>query len=182
MVNRKDTHMRRIVTALMGTITGLVLLFSYHTSTNSASAGAALPSEGTATDDGTAATTSPDATSTTSSGSSSSSSSGSSSSSSESSSGSSSSGTFTGPAVDTQWGVVQVEVTVSSGKITKSVAVQYPQNNGRDVEINNSALPRLEQEVLNQQSGNIDAISGATVTSNGYIQSLQSALDKAHLS
>jgi uncharacterized protein with FMN-binding domain len=175
MVTRKDTHMRRIVTAVMGTITGLVLLFSYHTSTNSASAGAQLPTDGAANDDGTAATTNPDPTSSSSSGSPSSSSSGSTSS-------SSSTGTYTGPAVDTQWGVVQVEVTVSGGKITKSVAVQYPQNNGRDVEINNYALPRLAQEVLNQQSGNIDAISGATVTSNGYIQSLQSALDKAHLS
>jgi uncharacterized protein with FMN-binding domain len=168
---RKDPHMRRIVTAVMGTITGLVLLFSYHTSTNSASAGGALPSGGGGADDGTGPSTTSEPT-TPSSGSSNPS---------RRTSGSGSAA-FTGPTVDTQWGIVQVKVTVRSGKITKSVAVRYPQGNGRDAEINNYALPRLEQEVLNQQSGHIDAISGATVTSDGYIQSLQSALDKAHLS
>ena len=93
----------------------------------------------------------------------------------------SSSGTYTGSAVDTQWGLVQVQITVAGGKITKADAVQYPQNNGRDVEINSYAVPQLNQEAVAAGSASIDAVSGATVTSDGYIQSLQSAVDQAHL-
>jgi uncharacterized protein with FMN-binding domain len=59
--------------------------------------------------------------------------------------------------------------------------VQYPQNNPRDQEINAYALPQLNASVIAKQQGSIDAISGATVTSDGYIQSLQSAIDKANL-
>ena len=83
--------------------------------------------------------------------------------------------------MDTRWGPVQVQITVQNGKITKAVAVDYPQGNGRDQEINSYALPVLSQEVTQAQSAKIDAVSGATVTSDGYIQSLQSAIDKAHL-
>jgi len=57
----------------------------------------------------------------------------------------------------------------------------YPDNNGRDVEINSQALPILRQETLAKQSADIDAVSGATVTSDGYKESLQSALDAANL-
>ena len=88
---------------------------------------------------------------------------------------------YTGAAVDTQWGVVQVRITVQGGRITASDAVQYPQNNGRDLEINSYAVPALNTEVVQANSAQIDAISGATVTSDGYIQSLQSAVDQAHL-
>ncbi len=56
----------------------------------------------------------------------------------------------------------------------------YPNDNFRDQEINSYAIPILNQEAVQAQSGQIDAISGATVTSGGYIQSLQSAVDKAH--
>ena len=66
-------------------------------------------------------------------------------------------------------------------RITQSRAVQYPQNNNRDAMINNYALPILDQEVVQQQSAAIDTISGATVTTDGYLQSLQSAIDQAHL-
>jgi uncharacterized protein with FMN-binding domain len=97
------------------------------------------------------------------------------------SSGSSSSGTYTGDAVDTRWGIVQVQITAESGKITKSEAVRFPTENSRDQEINAYAVPELNSEVVNKQSGNIDAISGATVTSDGYIQSVQSAIDQANL-
>ena len=81
----------------------------------------------------------------------------------------------------TQWGPVQVELTVSGGKVTDVSVLQYPSGNGRDVEINNYALPVLIQETLDQQSAGIDMVSGATVTSVGYLQSLQSALDQAGL-
>jgi len=83
--------------------------------------------------------------------------------------------------VNTRWGVVQVEITVKNGKITKAEAVQYPTENPRDQEINSYAVPQLNSETVDQQSGSIDAVSGATVTSDGYIQSLQSAIDQAHL-
>jgi uncharacterized protein with FMN-binding domain len=76
---------------------------------------------------------------------------------------------------------VQVEVTVTNGKITAAQATQVPNGNGRDQEINSYAVPVLNQEAVQAQSAQIDAVSGATVTSDGYIQSLQSAIDQAHL-
>jgi len=108
-----------------------------------------------------------------------------SSSSSSSSSGSagrsSSTKTVTGSVASTQWGPVQVELTVSGGKITKVSVLQYPSGNPKDEEINDYALPILVQETTDQQSAGIDMVSGATVTSTGYIQSLQSAIDQAGL-
>src|SRR4051794_18954164 len=87
---------------------------------------------------------------------------------------SSSSGSFTGSSVDTRWGPVQVKITVQGGKITDVQAVVYPQENGRDQEINSYALPVLHDEAVEAQSAQIDTVSGATVTSDGYITSLQS--------
>ena len=81
----------------------------------------------------------------------------------------------------TEWGPVQVQLTVESGSITKVSVLQYPSGNGRDAEINGYALPILTQETMDAQSGSIDMVSGATVTSVGYLQSLQSALDQADL-
>lgn len=86
--------------------------------------------------------------------------------------------TVTGSAVDTRYGTVQVKVTFSGTTITAVDTVQAPSENGRDVEINQQALPMLEQEVLASQSANIDTVSGATYTSEGYIQSVQSAIDR----
>jgi len=74
---------------------------------------------------------------------------------------------------------VQVAITVSGGKITNVAVPQYPNNNGRDVEIANYSLPQLITETLSAQSANIDMVSGATYTSEGYLQSLQSAIDQA---
>jgi uncharacterized protein with FMN-binding domain len=158
------TDMRRNLAALLGTLTTLVLLFSYHTSLDSS---APTPSA--------AAPQTP--------GSDSSSSSGDSSGSSSSTSGSSSSGakTYTGEVADTRWGPVQVKITVTNGKITAAETTQVPNENPRDQEINSYAVPVLNQEAAQAQSAQIDAVSGATVTSDGYIQSLQSAIDKAHL-
>jgi uncharacterized protein with FMN-binding domain len=159
--------MRRIVVAVMSTISGLVLLFSYHTSRNEASTAVVGPGSSGG--------------STSASGSSSGASSGQSSGSSNGSANSAASGTYTGDSVMTRWGAVQVEITVSDGKITAAEAVEYPQANARDRQINASALPVLAQEATQAQSADIDAVSGATVTSDGYIQSLQSAIDQAHL-
>jgi uncharacterized protein with FMN-binding domain len=82
---------------------------------------------------------------------------------------------------DTRWGPVQVSITVAGGKITSVAVPTYPDNNGRDREINAYALPVLKQETLSAQSADIDAVSGATITSDGYKESLQAALNAAHL-
>ncbi|MFE4912203.1 FMN-binding protein [Streptomyces sp. NPDC056652] len=89
-------------------------------------------------------------------------------------------GTFTGDPIDTRYGTVQVAVTLSQGKITAVKVVRAPDQNGRDQQISSYVLPRLTQEVIGAQSAHIDAVSGASYTSQGYIQSLQSALDQAH--
>ncbi|MBR7825044.1 FMN-binding protein [Actinospica sp. MGRD01-02] len=86
---------------------------------------------------------------------------------------------YTGSAVDTRYGPIQVEVTMSGKKITNIEVLEYPENSDRDQQINSYALPQLNQEAMTAQSAQIDAISGATYTSEGYIQSLQSALDQA---
>lgn len=89
------------------------------------------------------------------------------------------SGKVTGPAVDTRWGPVQVEITLDGGKITAVTVPRYPDGNRRDQQINDRALPILVRETLDAQSADIDTVSGATVTSEGYLQSLQAALDQA---
>ncbi|MBV2353368.1 FMN-binding protein [Streptomyces sp. J2-1] len=89
-------------------------------------------------------------------------------------------GTFTGDAVPTQYGAVQVAVTLAKGRITAVKVLQAPDQSGRDQEIASYALPRLTREALGAQSAHIDAVSGASYTSQGYAESLQSALDKAH--
>ncbi len=144
--------MRRVILALTVTVAVMVLLLSYKTAVRKTTPQAAVSTPAAPQ---TAGSTS-------------------------SSSGSSSSGTktVTGDSVDTRWGPVQVKVTKSSGKITDVEAVVYPTENPRDQEINAQALPILKQEVLTAQSAQIDMVSGATVTSTGYINSLQSALDK----
>jgi uncharacterized protein with FMN-binding domain len=154
--------MRRIVLWFMSTLTVLVLVFGYHTSTSSqttsadssvlapvsgsTSSGAGVPTPTQAGSDGTAATD-----------------------------------TVTGDAVQTRWGPVQVELTVQNGTIADVSVVQYPDENSKDRQINARALPVLVSETLDAQGSGIDMVSGATVTSEGYVQSLQSALDEAGL-
>ncbi|GAA1974955.1 FMN-binding protein [Catenulispora subtropica] len=92
---------------------------------------------------------------------------------------SSSTKTVTGDAADTRYGPVQVAVTFTGKKITKIDVVEYPTESGRDREINSYAIPQLNQEAMAAQSANIDGVSGATYTAEGYVQSLQSAIDKA---
>jgi uncharacterized protein with FMN-binding domain len=176
--------MKKIALWVMSTLTVLVLLFGYHTSTSStasASAGSSVvapvqgatsdgttsdgaTSDSSSSDGGAAATTAPSAGST------------------ASGSGSSTTTTtVTGDSADTRWGPVQVQLTVAGGTITDVSVVEYPDNNGKDQQINARALPILVQETLKAQSADIDMVSGATVTSDGYVESLQSALDKAGL-
>ncbi|MEU0224965.1 FMN-binding protein [Streptomyces sp. NPDC006284] len=88
------------------------------------------------------------------------------------------SGTVTGDAVRTEYGPVQVRVTVSGGRVTAAEAVQAPRG-GRSDQVTADAVPRLNQAAVAAGNADIDAVSGATYTSAGYQRSLQSALDKA---
>jgi|RhiMetdeSRZDD1v2_1073273.scaffolds.fasta_scaffold199082_2 uncharacterized protein with FMN-binding domain len=154
--------MRRIVYWLLGTVTVLVLLFGYRTSlagplaTSKGTVASAPPSTAGA-GAGTAGGASGSATT------------------------AASARTVTGPVVQTRWGPVQVQVTVQNGKLSDVSVLQAPNGNPRDQQINAYALPILVQESLDAQSADIDMVSGATVTSDGYLQSLQGALDQAGL-
>jgi uncharacterized protein with FMN-binding domain len=144
---------RRITLAVLATVAVVALLFSYRTSLGGSLAAPHSAVGGAQPGAGsTAAASSPGADGST---------------------------TLTGPAVETVWGPVQVQVVLdSSGKITRATAIQVPNQNGHDRRINAEAVPVLVQETLSAQSAKIDAVSGATVTSDGYISSLQAALDK----
>ena len=149
--------MKRIVYWFLGTATVVVLLFGYRTSlagplaTTSPTVASVPPSTA-----GAGTTQAPRSTAT-------------------------ASRSVTGPVVQTRWGPVQVQVTVGGGKLTDVAVLQYPNGNPRDQQINAYALPVLVQESLDAQSADIDMVSGATVTSDGYRQSLQGALDQAGL-
>jgi uncharacterized protein with FMN-binding domain len=153
---------------LASTVTVVVLLFGYHTSTNRAADAGATSSASSPAGSSSAPT-------------------GGSSPSSPSPSGTKSSAsttttktkTYTGSVAQTRWGPVQVAITVRGDKITKVDVLQQPNGNQRDAEINGQALPILINETMDAQSAQIDMVSGATVTSNGYLKSLQSALDQA---
>jgi uncharacterized protein with FMN-binding domain len=155
--------MRRITLWLVATVTIVVLLFSYRTSLSGPAIGAAPGAQ--APGIVTAPTGSP-------------------------SPGAPRPATTTGPAAkttvvngsvaQTRWGPVQVRVTLSGHRITDVTAIVYPSGTGNDQSINSYALPLLRKQVLSAQSAQIDGVSGATVTSDGYRQSLQAALDAAH--
>ncbi|WP_241980783.1 FMN-binding protein [Cryobacterium sp. Hh11] len=89
------------------------------------------------------------------------------------------SGTFTGAVVQTQFGNMQVSVTIANGAITEVTPLQLTNRGGRSVAISNQAAPILRSEVLAAQSANVQSVSGATYTTQGYLRSLQSALDTA---
>lgn len=76
-----------------------------------------------------------------------------------------------------RFGAVQVQVTVTNGKITKLVPVDYPRDDPRSSEISQYSIPILQKEVLAAQGTRIDAVSGATYTSEAYAESVQAALD-----
>jgi uncharacterized protein with FMN-binding domain len=89
------------------------------------------------------------------------------------------SGTFTGTAVQTRFGTVQVAVIIQGGTISDVTTVQLSSRDGRSASINSRAVPVLRSEVLQAQSANVQNVSGATYTSTGYLTSLQAALDAA---
>ena len=171
--------MRRIALFVLSTLSTMVLLFGYSTSSSGPLATSAPTSIQSGPITSSSGSTSESASGSTSSGSTSSGSS--SSGGTASGSGSPGSTDVTGSVADTQWGPVQVRLTLTGGTISKVTVLQYPSGNGKDQEINDYALPILTQETVDAQSAQIVMVSGATVTSNGYLESLQSALDQARL-
>ncbi|MER5526841.1 FMN-binding protein [Streptomyces sp. NPDC002677] len=146
---RKSHPIRRVVLATAATVSGVVLLLSLKPSSDPASAAAgAAPSAAAAGQESPQGGT-----------------------------GAAGATTVTGDATQTQYGVVQVRLTVAGGKITQAEAVQAPKGGTSDQKTALS-VPQLNKETVAAQSANIDSVSGATYTSTGYKQSLQSALDK----
>jgi uncharacterized protein with FMN-binding domain len=157
------TGARRIALVIASTVAGLVLLFSYRTSLGGAVPSAAptgaaapgvVPETATAPSPSTSGGTHASRPETL---------------------------TVNGTVAQTRWGPVQIQLRITGGRIVAVQVLQRPNGNSRDDEINGYALPQLRAEVLSAQSAAIDAVSGATVTSDGYIESLQAALDAAHL-
>ncbi len=143
--------MRRIATWIAATVVGVVLLFTYRTSTAGPSRSTPAAASVAGVVSGPAAAGSGDATT-----------------------------VVNGTVAQTQWGPVQVQVTIAGNQITDVVALQQPDGNRRDQEINDYALPRLRAQVLATQSATINGVSGATVTTDGYRESLQAALATVH--
>jgi len=88
-------------------------------------------------------------------------------------------GAYTGDPADAFYGNIQVQATISNGRITNIQFLQYPNDRSRSIEINSQADPMLAQEAIQTQSAQVDIISGATDSSQAFVQSLQSALVKA---
>jgi len=159
--------MKKIIFALLATLSGVVLLFSYRTSL-----GDAVPlgghdggSSSTSTQTRAQAGTQGQAPTQSSSG--------------GTTAGGLADGTYSGSTAQTRYGGVQVVVTVSGGSITSVDVPVVPDANRTDQSISAQAVPMLVDETMSAQSAQIHLISGATYTSQGYVQSLQSALDQA---
>lgn len=88
-------------------------------------------------------------------------------------------GIYTGKTVDAYYGLVQVQATISDGKITSVDFLQYPNDRRTSVYINNQAMPYLKKEAISTQSADVNIVSGATQTSLAFRKSLKSALDQA---
>jgi uncharacterized protein with FMN-binding domain len=155
--------LRRVLLSTLATIAGVVLLLSLKP--HSTAGAGSVTAQSAAPAPAPSASASPGG--------------GSSGSTSGSSGASSGTRTVDGDTVDTRYGPVQLRITLTGGKITAVSTLQLPNDNPRDSEISGFAVPQLTQETLTAQSSKIDTVSGATYTSDGYVQSLQSALDKA---
>jgi uncharacterized protein with FMN-binding domain len=161
--------MRRVVAIVIATLGGLALLASFHTSatsnlratapsTGSRPPATAPPPQGSGTDAIGPPTTGAVTTTTTAPG---------------------GRRTVDGSVVSTRYGDVQVRVVLQGGQIVDVQALTLPSDRARSARISDFAGPALHDEVLQAQSANIDIVSGATYTSDGYAQSLQAALDRA---
>ncbi|MEU5025725.1 FMN-binding protein [Streptomyces milbemycinicus] len=150
--------MRKAALTTVSTVAGVVLLLSLKPHVNTTTAVAAQPPSPSSSPSSSSAAPSPSTSHTTSAG---------------------PTGTYTGDTINTRYGPVQLAVTLSKGKITAVKALQTPSGDGRSQQIASYAVPQLTNETLQAQNAQIDTVSGATYTSDGYVQSLQSALDQA---
>ena len=158
--------MRRALLTLGGTAAGLAALLSFKThslAAPAASAGTPAPSAGTSSPAGSTAGQAASATHR------------------GSSTAPAAARTVTGAVASTEHGPMQVQLTVAGTKITKVTLLQRTDDGAESDQIDAYAIPKLTSETLAAQSAHIDAVSGASYTSSGYIQSLQSALDKASI-
>ncbi|MEU9327271.1 FMN-binding protein [Streptomyces canus] len=149
---RKSHPVRRVVLATAATVSGVVLMLSLKPSSDpaSAQAGGTIPQQTAAAQE-----------------------------SAQGGTGAAAGGAVTGDVVQTQYGPVQVRITVSGNKITKAEAVQAPKGGESDAKTALS-IPKLTQDTLAKQTSQVDTVSGATYTSEGYKKALQSAIDKAN--
>jgi len=88
-------------------------------------------------------------------------------------------GVYTGPPADAYYGIIQLQALVQGGRLTALKILKYPNDRRTSVSINRQALPMLRDEAISAQSADVDIISGATLTSRAFIQSLGGALKKA---
>ena len=167
--------MRRVVLALGGTIAGLVMLLSFRTHMGSTAVAGVSGAGGKAGSGGTSA-------SGTGGSAGSAGSAGGAAAPAPVSAGSGTGTAVTGNVIMTGYGPTQVQVTLNAGKIVKVTVLQHTDNGVNSQMIDGRALPLLNNETLTAQSAKINAVSGASYTSAGYIKSLQSALDKARAS
>ena len=88
-------------------------------------------------------------------------------------------GEYTGPRVNADWGWVQVKAIVQNGQLTDVQFLQYPNDRRTSQRINSIVMPYLQSEAIQAQNANVDLISGATLTSEAFAESLQAALANA---
>jgi uncharacterized protein with FMN-binding domain len=159
--------MRRAVIVLGTTAAGLAALLSFKTHSLAAPAASAAPAGTPAPSTGASSSTSSTAGQAASAGHG------------ASAAASAAARTVTGTVASTQHGPMQVQLTLAGTKIAKVTVLQRTDDGAESDQIDAYAIPKLTSETLAAQSAHIDAVSGASYTSSGYIQSLQSALDKA---
>ncbi len=88
-------------------------------------------------------------------------------------------GAYTGPVVDAYYGLMQIQAIIKGGRLQSIKVLQYPNDRRTSIFINRQALPMLRDEVISAQSANVDIVSGATLSSEAFIQSLGAAISKA---
>lgn len=142
--------MRKITLWLAATVAVIVLLLSYRTSTSGPRIGSVAVAPGAAGGVVAGGTAAPTGTM-----------------------------TVNGAAAQTQWGPVQVQIKIVAGRIVDVVVLRQPTGSAMDKAVNSYALPQLRAQVLAAQSAHINGVSGATVTTGGYLRSLQAAIDAA---
>lgn len=153
--------MRRTLFAVLSTIVGLVMLLSFKTQSGPSSGLSALGASGAGTGPAPTAPPTPGKSKTT------------------AAAPTSTTRTVNGQTVDTGYGPMQVQITLTGHRIVQVKPLHWPSDASRSYAISSYAIPILMKETLAAQSAQIDSVSGASYTSQGYIQSLQSALDAA---